>query len=53
MTRKRGKRPFVCGARVEGLVLGLVGIVTAALLGGCATQPETVTLQTPGGRRSR
>jgi outer membrane protein OmpA-like peptidoglycan-associated protein len=49
MTRRRGKRLFVCSARVEGLVLGLVGIVAAALLGGCATQPEAVTLQTPGG----
>jgi hypothetical protein len=49
MTGRRGKRPFVCSARVEGLVLGLVGIAAAALLGGCATQPETVTMQAPGG----
>jgi uncharacterized lipoprotein YajG len=28
--------------------LHLAGIITAALLGGCATQPEVVTIQQPG-----
>jgi outer membrane protein OmpA-like peptidoglycan-associated protein len=49
MTSKNGRHQLVCGDRGRGLWLGLTGIVASALLGACATQPEVVTMQTPGG----
>ncbi len=40
---------FVFGAQCVGLAIGLFGLLGAALLGGCATQPESFGMQQPGG----
>jgi outer membrane protein OmpA-like peptidoglycan-associated protein len=49
MTSNNGRHGLVDANRRQGRWLGLVGLVAAALLGACATQPEVVTMQTPGG----
>ncbi len=45
-----GKHSFANGAGYLGRTLGLLGISVAVLLGGCVIQPETVTMQGPGGQ---
>jgi outer membrane protein OmpA-like peptidoglycan-associated protein len=47
------KKGFIVDVRCKDLALGLLGIVMIIFVGGCATQPQTVSMQTSGGQQEQ
>jgi len=47
------KKGFIIGMQRKDLALVLLGIVMIVFTGGCATQPEVVKMQTPGGQQEQ